>query len=69
VLSYELTNTREEAVTVDGLDVLPPKSTVSFTADQAGGFHFARGLQLTNANVPRGVRVCVVVTSDKEETE
>lgn len=71
MFEYEVTNTREEAVTVDGLDVLPPGVTTCYTQEDADVFKHLRGLSLTTANVPEGVEVTIVGNgnADKEETE
>ena len=58
---YEVTNTREEAVTVDGLDVLPPKSTTSYNYKAAEDFEQMRGLKLNQGNLPEGVELTIVV--------
>lgn len=62
MLEYEVTNTRKEAVTVDGLDVLPPESTISYHEGRAEEFFRMRGLRLTQDNLPTGVELTVVAT-------
>lgn len=69
MFEYEVTNTREEAVTVDGLDVLPPDSTTSYTQKDADNFEFMRGLKLVSGNMPEGVEVTIVSHGTKEDDE
>lgn len=61
VFSYVVANTGEEAVTVDGLDVLPPNSEKLYSAQDAENFFHSRGLKLLQDNVPAGIEVTVVV--------
>ena len=67
MLEYEVTNNREEAVTVDGLDVLPPGVATTYTQDDADMFKHVRGLPLTTANMPEDVVVTLVVIKDNDE--
>lgn len=67
MLQYEVTNNRKEEVTVDGLDVLPPGVTYTFTQQDAGNFRYVRGLPLATSNMPKDVVVAIVVTTDNHE--
>lgn len=60
-MHYELTNTKQEEVTVDGLGVLPPNMTVVFTEEDSIRFARDRGVQLTNAYLPEGVTGVLVL--------
>jgi hypothetical protein len=66
VFEYEVTNTGKEAVTVDGLDVLPPESTTSYDQRDADSFAHMRGLKLLTNNMPEGVEVTIVVKGETE---
>lgn len=68
-IEYEVTNIREEPVTVDGLGVLPPNSSTVFSQVEADSFAYLRGLKLLSANVPNGVEVTLVVEGNEEESE
>lgn len=61
VVQYEVQSTREDAVSVDGLGVVPPESVVAVDPVLAESFKANRGLPLTQAALPEGVTVTVVV--------
>lgn len=64
MLRYEVTNTREESVTVDGLGVLPPKSTQEFDEVAGENFRLVRGMSLVLAGLPQGVELSVQIVRD-----
>lgn len=68
-IEYEVTNIREEPVTVDGLGVLPPSSMTVFSQGEADSFAFLRGIKLLSGNVPANVEVTLVVSGGEEESE
>lgn len=61
-LRYEVVNTSEESVVIDGLGVIPPKTTASYDEEAAKGFQFTRGLPLTQVRMPEGAKLYVEVT-------
>lgn len=65
MVTYEVTNTREETVTVDGLGVLPPGVTV-VDQEQAASFAHMRGLTLAQAGMPEGVKVTAIATDEEK---
>jgi hypothetical protein len=64
-IRYEVENTLEESVTIDGLGVLPPKSTTVINPDAVANFHFSRGLHLSQVNLPKGVEVTLLTSTDE----
>lgn len=61
MLAYRVANAREEAVTVDGLDVLPAGATRVYDQTAADMFAFTRGLKLSQVGLPDDVELTVVV--------
>ena len=62
---YEVENTLEESVTIDGLGVLPPKSSTVVNYLQAENFRSMRGLNLTQVRLPEGVEIQISVSDDE----
>lgn len=71
-MKYTLTSRREEAVTIDGLGVLPPATREDDTGElqpsvtevdelQAGMFAMQRGVTLVSAKHPEGVECTVIL--------
>ena len=71
-MKYKLTSRREEAVTIDGLGVLPAAtreegtdelvpSVTEVDKQQAQSFAVQRGVALPSTNLPEGVECVVVV--------
>lgn len=65
-MQYWLASQRDEAVTVEGLGVLPPAAqegpSVTVVGEVAAEhFRLARGLTLAQAKLPDGVEVAVVL--------
>lgn len=76
-MHYELTNTREEEVTVDGLGVLPSArrdeksgellpTVIKFDEESSQRFARDRGIQLTSAYLPEGVTGALVIPAEGE---
>lgn len=59
MLTYEVSNTGEKSVTVDGLGVLSPGQIMIVGVEAAKQFENSRGLSLAQATMPEGVKVFV----------
>jgi hypothetical protein len=68
MLTYEVSNTGEKSVTVDGLGVLSAGQTMIVSDEARKQFENTRGLTLAQARMPEGVAVTVGVIG-KEENE
>lgn len=60
---YVVENTSEESVVIDGLGVLPPKTTMEIARDgeRAENFKTMRGLALHLCSMPAGVEISMRV--------
>lgn len=66
MLTYTVSNTGEESVTVDGLGVLSPGQVRVVKEQEAEAFRNTRGLSLAQARMPKGVSVEVFSAGEKE---
>lgn len=83
-MKYKLTSRREEAVTIDGLGVLPAATREGKTEDspgtivpsvtiadevQAAAFAAQRGVTLSSALLPTGVELMILVGESASASE
>lgn len=65
MLSYEIANSLDHDLVIDGLGVVPRNGTKEFSSDEADWFRTLRGVQLLPTNLPEGATLTAVVRGDK----
>lgn len=65
-MHYELKNTTDQQVIVDGYGALAANSTAKVTQAEADSFRAQRGLHISQAYLPKGVEVAIVVEEGAE---
>lgn len=65
-MHYELKNTNGQQVIVDGYGALAASSTAVVTQTEADSFRAQRGLHISQAHMPKGVEVSIVIMEEAQ---
>lgn len=65
-MHYELKNTNDRQVIVDGYGALAASSTTNVTQAEADNFRAQRGLHIGQAHMPKGVEVSIVLEEEAQ---